>query len=167
MNKTIADEFEDLNLIELFNLKMHIYPDKPEIIKSSKNKDAVLYEGHYYNHLRSNKHSEYFKCRTVIDEKECSGSFTLNKDGTFKVTSHKHRPMAPIECDIKKIRNEMDFFISSNPTSSVAKQWEKKIIELSLKYSEREVAIFCPEFNQVDSAFFTKKAKLVPKLPQL
>jgi hypothetical protein len=70
MNKTIADEFENLNLIELFNLKMHVYPDKPEIIKSSKNKDAVLvYEGHYYNHLRSNKHSEYFKCRTVIDEK--------------------------------------------------------------------------------------------------
>ena len=28
------------------------------------------------------------------------------------------------------------------------------------------MAIFCPEFNQVDSAFFTKKAKLVPKLPQ-
>ena len=74
--------------------------------------------------------------------------------------------MTPIECDIKKIRNEMDFFISSNPTRSVAKQREKKIIELSLKYSEREVAIFCPEFNQVDSAFFTKKAKLVPKLPQ-
>ena len=29
MKKIIADEFEDLNLIEL-------YPDKPEIIKSSK-----------------------------------------------------------------------------------------------------------------------------------
>ena len=43
--------------------------------------------------------------------------------------------MTPIECDIKKIRNEMDFFISSNPTSSVAKQREKKNIELSLKYS--------------------------------
>jgi hypothetical protein len=25
MNKTMADEFEDLNLFELFNLKMHIY----------------------------------------------------------------------------------------------------------------------------------------------
>jgi hypothetical protein len=42
MNKTIADEFEDLNLIELFNLKMHIYPDKPEIIKSSKNKRCSI-----------------------------------------------------------------------------------------------------------------------------
>jgi len=33
----------------------------------------------------------------------------------LKLKSHKHRPMAPIECDIRKIRNEMDFFISSNP----------------------------------------------------
>jgi hypothetical protein len=32
---------------------MHIYPDRPT--------------------------SEYFKCRKVIDEKEFSGSFTLNK----------------------------------------------------------------------------------------
>ncbi len=72
-------------------------------------------------------------------------------------------PMAPIECDIKKIRNEMDFFISSNPTSSVAKQQEKKIIELSLKYSEREVAIFCPEFNQ---HFLPKKLNQCLKLPQ-
>jgi hypothetical protein len=55
-------------------------------------------------------------------------SFTLNKDGTFKVTSHKHRSMAPIECDIKKIRNEMDFFISSNLTFS----WSKNNILLRL-----------------------------------
>jgi len=26
--------------------------------------------------------------------------------------------------------------------------------------------MYCPEFNKVDSCFFTKKAKLVPKLPQ-
>ena len=97
MDKTLAEEFEDLNLIELF--QTHKYPDKPEVIKSSKNKDAVLYQGYYYNFLRL---------------------------------------------------NEMDEFISSNPTASFSKQWDKKVIELSLKYSE--VAIFCPEFNQVDSS---------------
>jgi len=45
-----ANEFEDLNLIELFNLEMYIYPDRPEIIKSSKNKD-VLFEGHYNDQI--------------------------------------------------------------------------------------------------------------------
>jgi len=45
-----ANEFEDLNLIELFNLEMHIYSDRPEIIKSSKNKD-VLFEDHYYDQI--------------------------------------------------------------------------------------------------------------------
>jgi hypothetical protein len=84
MDKTLAEEFEDLNLIELF--QTHKYPDKPEVIKSSKSKDAVLYQGYYYNFLRL---------------------------------------------------NEMDEFISSNPTASFSKQWDKKVIELSLKYSER------------------------------
>jgi len=27
-----ADEFEDLNLVKLFNLEMHIFSDRPEII---------------------------------------------------------------------------------------------------------------------------------------
>jgi len=49
MDKTLAEEFEDLNLIELF--QTHKYPDKPDVIKSSKSKDAVLYQGYYYNFL--------------------------------------------------------------------------------------------------------------------
>ena len=152
MDKTLAEEFEDLNLIELF--QTHKYPDKPDVIKSSKSKDAVLYQGYYYNFLRHNAKSDYFKCRAVIEEKECPGSLTLSHNGTFKCMPHnpKHRPMVPIESDVKKIKLEMDEFISSNPTASVSKQWDKKVIELSLKYSEREVAFFCPEFNQVDSA---------------
>jgi hypothetical protein len=51
-------------------------------------------------------------------------------------------------------------------SSSISKIWDKKLIELTLKYLEREIAVYCPEFNKVDSCFFTKKAKLVPKLPQ-
>ncbi len=31
---------------------MYIYPDRPEIIKSSKNKD-VLFEGHYYDQINN------------------------------------------------------------------------------------------------------------------
>ncbi len=42
-------EFEDLNLVKLFNLEMHIYSDRPEIIKSFKNKD--VFEGHYYDQI--------------------------------------------------------------------------------------------------------------------
>jgi hypothetical protein len=42
---TLADEFEDLCLDDLFNPNLHVYPDKPEIIKSSKNINAVLYRG--------------------------------------------------------------------------------------------------------------------------
>jgi hypothetical protein len=49
---TLADEFEDLCLVDLFNPNLHVYPDKPEIIKLSKNINAVLYQGFYLNHLR-------------------------------------------------------------------------------------------------------------------
>jgi hypothetical protein len=52
-----ALEFEDLCLVDLFNLNLHVYRDKPEIIKSSKNVNAVLYQGFYYNHFRSKKNS--------------------------------------------------------------------------------------------------------------
>jgi hypothetical protein len=38
---TLADELEDLCLVDF---KLHVYPDKPEIIKSSKNVNAVLYQ---------------------------------------------------------------------------------------------------------------------------
>jgi hypothetical protein len=71
---TLADEFEDLCLDDLINPKyLHAYPDKPEIIKSSKNINAVLYQGFYYNHFRTYKNSVQFKCREKINGKECNG----------------------------------------------------------------------------------------------
>ncbi len=39
---------------------MHIYPDKPGIIKSSKNK-----EGHYYNHLKSTRYKKKRRFKLV------------------------------------------------------------------------------------------------------
>ena len=69
-------KFQDLNLEDLFIV--NVYPDQPEIIKSSKAKEAILYNGYYYNHLRTNKSSTVYKCREIIDKKECSGSLTLN-----------------------------------------------------------------------------------------
>ena len=82
---TLADEFEDLCLVDLFNPNLHVYPDKPEIIKSSKNVNAVLYQGFYYNHFRNNKNSVQYKCREKVNGKECNGSFTLNNqcNGTY------------------------------------------------------------------------------------
>jgi len=35
-------------------------------------------------------------------------------------------------------------------THSLLEILDKKLIELTLKYSEREVAMYCPEFNKVD-----------------
>ncbi len=46
---TLADEFEDLCLVDLYNLNSHVYPDKPEAIKSFKNLNAVLYQGFKHN----------------------------------------------------------------------------------------------------------------------
>ena len=73
--------------------------------------------------------------------------------------------MLPIECEIKTIRLQIDAQIKEEPSTSISKIWNKKLIELSLKYGERQVAIFCPELSAIDSAFYSKKAKLVPKLP--
>ena len=46
--------------------------DKSEIIKSSKNVNAVLYQGFYYDHFRTNKNSVQHKCREKINGKECN-----------------------------------------------------------------------------------------------
>ena len=46
----------------------------------------------------------------MVKEKECPGYITLAHNG-------KHRPMVPIESDVKKIKLELDEFISSNHTA--------------------------------------------------
>ena len=110
---------------------VHVYSSEPELIKSSKSKDSILYNGYYYNHLRTNKTSVVYKCRELIDG---CGSLTMFNDMTFTTKPHnkKHLPMS----------------------------------ELSLKYNERLAASYILDFHSIDSAFFTKKAKLVPKLPK-
>jgi len=55
--------------------------------------------------------------------------------------------MFTIECEIKKVRLEIDKLILENSSCSISKIMDKKLIELTLKYSEREVAMNCPEFN--------------------
>ncbi len=106
---TLSDEFKDSCLDDLFNPNLHVYPDKPEIIKSSKNINVVLYQGFYYNHFRTNKNSVQYKCREKINGKECNGSFTLNNYyNSLTLKSQKHSPMFPIECEIKKVRLEID-----------------------------------------------------------
>lgn len=53
------------------------------MLKSSKEKSAILYDGYYYNHGRDNNKTTYFKCRQMVLvnqlKKECSGSFILKK----------------------------------------------------------------------------------------
>jgi len=86
---------------------VHVYSSEPELIKSSKSKDSILYNGYYYNHLRTNKTSVVYKCRELIDG---CGSLTMFNDMTFTTKPHnkKHLPMIPIECDVKKARFEIE-----------------------------------------------------------
>jgi len=69
--------------------------------------------------------------------------------------------MFSIECEIKKVRLEIDKLILENPSCSISKIWDKKLIELTLKYSEREVAMYCPEFNKVDSCLKDKEIEIL------
>jgi len=107
---SFLDQFEDLNLEDLFT--EHVYPSSFEKIKSSKQKDAIMYLGFYYNHSRENLKSTKFKCREKVNGKECTGSFTLYEDESFTIKPHGHPPMLPIECDIKKMRLGMCIYFT-------------------------------------------------------
>ena len=91
------------------------------LLRTSKDKPAVLHRCYYYNHLRdllkSNKTA--FKCRVMIDvgdkKKECSGSFTIKKsDNTYCFKEHQHEPLKAIECEIKVLYNEISNEINTN-----------------------------------------------------
>ena len=91
----------------------------------------------------------FFKCRRVIDKKECSGSFTLGNDGKYVCKEHKHEPMQPIECEIKIIMNEIDKTIEENPTVSIKNTYDQKEIELLKKYGPLKLVIYWPEFEKI------------------
>ena len=60
-------EFQDFDLYYV-----NEYPKDFEIIKSTKEKDTILYKGYYYNHKRENKDgSRVFKCREKVSD-SCS-----------------------------------------------------------------------------------------------
>ena len=59
-------------------------------IKTSKNKDAILFRGYYYNHQRDNNKSSVYKCRHIHQKKECPATFTLNEDKNFRCKEHSH-----------------------------------------------------------------------------
>ena len=81
---SLSTSMEDMSS-ELDNLFFEDPYDQSWILlKSSKNKDAILHRGFYYNHQRDNKKSTAFKCRRVINKKECSGSFNLNNEITYR-----------------------------------------------------------------------------------
>lgn len=127
---TIIEDFEDLNLEDLFY--EHEYSKQHELIKSSKEKDAILYQGYYYNHKRDNKDgSSIYKCReSVIDNgktKECVGVLKLTTKNTVEVKSHHKlcKAMHPIECDILKFKIDIKLAIDSNPTASVQQMFPK------------------------------------------
>ena len=74
-------DFDDLNLGSHFD--ENVYPKVPESIKSSREKDAILYQGYYYNHHRAIKKSIVYKCReNFVDKngikKQCVGALTVH-----------------------------------------------------------------------------------------
>ena len=127
--------------------------------------DSILHRGFYYNHQRDNKKSTAFKCRRIVNKKECTGTFTLNSDGTFQCKDHQHEPLQPIECEIKIIMNDIDQTIDDNPTISIKHLYDQKEIQLIKKYGPLKVALYWPEFENKDSLFFSRKNKSIPKLP--
>jgi len=119
--------------------------------------------------LRDNKSSTVFKCRFIVDEDkkiECSGTFTLQNDGKFKINEHQHEPMSPIEIEVMQVLAEIDALIIANPTTSIKNIYDQKVIELTNKYGPQLVAEYWPEFQFKDSIYFAHKNKIVPKLPK-
>jgi len=162
LNNSI-DEIDDLKLDELFFEKK--YESKYRLIKSNRDKDAILFNGYYYNHQRDNKNSRVFKCRQKNGKKECTGTFTLMNDDSYSCKSHQCAQLMPIQCDIMIINAEIEAEILRRPTLSIKKLYDEKEVELTIKYDAKQVAKYWPQFDSVDSAFFSYKNKLVPALP--
>ena len=55
---------------DLFNISesSEPYDGRYTFIKTSKDKDAILHRGFYYNYQRANKKSDVYKCRVVLDK---------------------------------------------------------------------------------------------------
>jgi hypothetical protein len=159
VNEDLSSLTEEIDELEIEDYK---------IIKTSKGKDAVLYDGYYYNHTRDNKSSTVYKCRFIVDEdkkKECTSTFTLQKDGKYKIKEHQHDPMLKIQTEIMLVLADVDKIIIENPTTSIKNVYDQKEIELVNKYGPELVAAYWPEFQSKDSTYFAHKNKIVPKLP--
>ena len=89
-----------------------------KVLKTSKNKDSIFHDGFYYKHMRDNKNSTVFKCRHIIDGKECKGNFTPDNNGRkFKTKDHQHIRMEPIQ---------IDQIVLPNPTQSIKNVYNQK-----------------------------------------
>jgi hypothetical protein len=165
---TLASEELENTINEIDNLLLDEVTEKStyRIFKSSKDKDAILHNCYYYNWQRENQNgSIVFKCRQKQEElpkQECPGIFTLKTSGTFTVKSHKCVQLVPIQCEIMQINSEIEEEIKKRPTLSIKKLYDEKELELTIKYGAKDVAKYWPQFDSVDSAFFSYKNKLIP-----
>ena len=111
---TQKNDFVYLVWVLSFNSKLI---DKPEIIKSSKNVNTVLYQGFTIIILEVIRIQCNISIEKKINDKECNISFTLNNhDNSLTLKSHKHSPMFQIECEIKKLRLDIDKLILDDPS---------------------------------------------------
>ena len=86
MARAAINNFPELDIPNLESLFTEIqYPKDYEIIKSSKDKDATLFNGYYYNFSRKNLRSTVFKCRATFNGVECTGRFTLKNDNSYEL----------------------------------------------------------------------------------
>jgi len=138
-DNSINEDIDNLCLDDLFYEKQ--YESNYRVLKSNREKDAILFNGYYYNWQRDNKNgSTVLKCRQKHEKKECSGTFTLNQDGSFKCKSHQCVQFMPIQCDIMIINSEIENEISNRPSISIKKLNDEKEVELTLKFDTKQVA---------------------------
>lgn len=91
--------------------------------------------------------------------------YIYGKIPVVNCNSKECKPMTPIEHGMFVFKNhEIKLLIDANPTHSIQQFWEKKEVELVLKYDQKLVARYWPDFASVDIALFVRKNKHVPSL---
>ena len=83
-------------------------------------------------------------------KKECTSTFTLKKDGKYKINEHQHDPMLEIQTEIMLVFADVDKIIIENPTTSIKNVYDQKEIELVNKYGPELVAAYWPVFQSKD-----------------
>ena len=120
-------------------------------IFTAKGEPAYYINRFYYTKFRVNKknNSIYYKCREKnLENKNCHASVVFDQNDILVPekykSEHNHDCLSEIEYDIKLALNEIKIILKNNPNESVLKHYEKKEIELRIKFNDQK-----KEFNKL------------------